>query len=121
MGAKKWRWPSRLNPCALDIIAKHKTGGATLSVLANAYRVKEQEMRELLKHYGVYVYKRPDAVRNLRRHYEERKQALVERACLCCRKMFGSTGAGNRICSRCKALDIFESGGCAEDFPGGRI
>ncbi|MCW2248669.1 hypothetical protein M2352_004329 [Azospirillum fermentarium] len=32
------------------------------------------------------------------------------RTCLHCRQVFNSAGAGNRICPRCSALDIFQAG-----------
>jgi hypothetical protein len=29
----------------------------------------------------------------------------VDRNCLCCKRVFPSTGAGNRLCDRCRARD----------------
>ncbi len=35
------------------------------------------------------------------------------RTCLHCRQAFNSSGAGNRVCPRCRVLDIFHAGSIA--------
>lgn len=35
--------------------------------------------------------------------------ARKQRRCLSCSKGFNSTGPGNRICTRCKGLEVFTS------------
>jgi hypothetical protein len=114
-------WPKRLDRDAVYIISMYKAGGVPLRVIAATYRAREQDVREFLKHHGVFAYLRPNSAKTYKRVYEEKKKAFVERVCLHCQRMFKSLGIGNRICSRCKDTDIFEGGGCAEDFPGGHL
>ena len=114
-------WPKKLDADAARIVALYRAGGTPVKQIAYEWKVTEHSVRAFLRHYGVFEYLRKPSSKFIREAFHRRKMPLTDRICLNCRRVFGSFGVGNRICQKCKETDIFESGGCAEDFPGGHL